>query len=466
MSRRRIFGTDGVRGKANQSLTVELALQLGTAAGGWIHTHPVAIAANEEERRPHVIIGRDTRISCDMLECALSAGLTSMGVDVVSVGVAPTPAVSHAVLTSGAAAGIVISASHNPFDDNGIKFFGPDGKKLPDSVEDQIQSILESPGTVDMPTGGGLGTLRANPTLIDHYIQHVIATVPQQEGGALPLAGLSLVLDCANGAAYDIAPRVFEALGAIVTTIHASPSGVNINLDCGSTRPAEMAALVASTGASAGLAFDGDADRVMIADENGGIVDGDRMMAIIAGELHRTGRLAGNLVVATIMSNVGLEQALQRIGVTLYRTDVGDRYVSEAMVAFGASIGGEQSGHILLPDITPTGDGIVTGLQVLHVAMQRGRKLSELASVVQNCPQRLINIRVIDKNAWASDSDVQDAIQHGYAKLGNERWLSVRPSGTESLVRVMAQGPDGSIVDLVVNEISSLIRGRYGVSPN
>ena len=463
MPKQRLFGTDGVRGKANDTLTSAFALRLGAAAGHWVHeTRTAGGAAKEGETRPFIVIGRDTRISCDMLESALSAGITSMGVDVLSLGVVPTPAVSHAVTSTKAAAGIVISASHNPYPDNGIKFFGANGCKLPDRVEDQIETILIALDKVSLPVNGAIGRITFAREPVNDYIEHVIATVSDSEDR--PLSGYSLVLDCANGAAYEVAPMVFKRLGAAITVLNASPNGVNINVECGSTKPLSMAQTVRDLGADAGLAFDGDADRVMLADEHGEIVDGDRMMAIIGGHLHRNGKLSGDVVVATIMSNVGLEQALGAQGVRLHRTDVGDRYVSEAMSELGASIGGEQSGHILLPYLTPTGDGIVTGLQVLRVMHETRASLSELASVVNNCPQQLRNIHVKDRIGWKHDHEIQTAIASGIARLGNEKWLSVRPSGTESLIRVMAQGTDAHTVHAVVDEICSLVEAKFGVA--
>jgi phosphoglucosamine mutase len=463
MAKERLFGTDGVRGKANVTLTSVLALRLGAAAAHWVHETRAAEAAGPEGAPgPFIVIGRDTRISCDMLETALSAGITSMGVDVLSIGVVPTPAVSHAVISTKAAAGIVISASHNPYPDNGIKFFGANGSKLPDRVEDAIEKVLENLDSISRPVDGSIGRITHSRQPVNDYVEHVIRTVSDRE--AQPLSGYSLVLDCANGAAYEVAPRIFERLGASISVLHASPNGVNINVECGSTRPLSMAQAVQKLHANAGLAFDGDADRVMLADERGEIVDGDRMMAIIGGHLHSNGRLPGDVVVATIMSNVGLEQALATHGVRLHRTDVGDRYVAEAMSELGASIGGEQSGHILLPYLTPTGDGIVTGLQVLRVMHETGAALSELASVVCNCPQQLKSIHVNDRTGWKHDAEIQTAIASAIARLGNEKWLSVRPSGTESLIRVMAQGTDAYTVDSVVDEICSLVEAKYGVA--
>lgn len=455
MSRERLFGTDGVRGVANVELTAPLAMYLGMAAGHW------ARSAFPDTERPFVFIGRDTRLSGDMLEAALAAGLTALGVDVLYVGVVPTPAVARLVLARGAAAGIVISASHNPFDDNGIKFFGPNGKKLPDSVEDLLEDLLPRLDALPKPTGGGIGRVtETRQPVLQTYLPAVLETV----GGAQarPLRGLHLVMDCANGAASELAPRLFSELGATLTVLHAEPNGVNINVQCGSTKPKEMAATVRQVGAQAGLAFDGDADRVMLADEQGEIVDGDRMMAIIALQRAAQGRLPGNVVVATIMSNVGLEQALGTHGIRLYRTDVGDRYVAEAMEALGAVVGGEQSGHILLPDLTPTGDGLVTALQVLAVMQETGKPLSELASVVQTCPQLLKNVVVRTKQGWREDPDIQRAIGLGCERLGSSEWLSVRPSGTEPLIRVMAQGTDKETVEAVVHDICAVVEQKLG----
>ena len=456
MSKQRIFGTDGVRGVANQDLTAPMAMNLGMAAGRWLcDAAPVASHA-----RPFVVIGRDTRLSGDMLEAALAAGLAAMGVDVVNVGVVPTPAVAQIVLAQGAAGGVVISASHNPFEDNGIKFFGGNGKKLPDRVEDEITALLERVETLPRPTGARIGRVTETHEPVNEYERRVMATVGGEE--AQPLRNLHLVMDCANGAACHIAPQIFLALGARLTVLNAEPSGININVECGSTHPQQMAAAVVETGAQAGLAFDGDADRVMLADEHGNVVDGDRMMAILALDLHRKGRLPGDVVVATIMSNVGLEQALAEEHIRLHRTDVGDRYVAEAMEMLGAAIGGEQSGHILLPFETPTGDGLVTALQVLAIVRETGKSLSELASVVVSGPQLLKNVRVGSKQGWTQDADIQAAIVEGQRRLGSSEWLSVRASGTESLIRVMAQGTDRAIVESVVHDICAVVQAKLG----
>jgi phosphoglucosamine mutase len=454
MTKERLFGTDGVRGVANVGLTATLAMQLGRAAGHWVR----GASSPAPRSRPFVVIGRDPRISGDMLEAALAAGLASMGVDVVNVGVVPTPAVARIVLARGAAAGVVISASHNPFEDNGIKFFGSDGKKLSDRVEDAIEASLDILDTLPRHTGGDLGRIVETREPVMEYVARVMATVHGHEDR--PLQGMRLVLDCANGAAYDLAPEIFMNLGADVSALHVAPNGININVDCGSTRPQEMMARAAEIGAHAGLAFDGDADRVMMADEHGDVVDGDRMMAIIALHLHALGKLPGDVVVATIMSNVGLEQALAARGIRLHRTDVGDRYVAEAMVAQNAAVGGEQSGHILLPHLTPTGDGLVTALQVLSVMQESGQPLSALAGIVRSCPQLLKNVRVRTKQGWQDDPDIQRAIAEGRQKLGSAEWLSVRASGTEPLIRVMAQGTDRALVEAVVHDICAVVERK------
>jgi phosphoglucosamine mutase len=456
MSKHRLFGTDGVRGVANVELTAGLALKLGMAAGHWV----CKAAGDTAADRPTVVIGRDTRLSGDMLEAAIAAGLASMGVDVVNVDVVPTPAVAQIVLALKAAAGIVISASHNPFEDNGIKLFGANGKKLPDCVEDELEAIAERLSEIRPPTGGNIGRIRETRDPVAYYLDRVKATAGGRESA--PLRGLNLVMDCANGAACELAPILFRDLGANVSVMFAEPDGVNINVDCGSTRPQTMADAVKQSGAHAGLAFDGDADRVLLADEHGNIVDGDRMMAILAIHMHQRGQLPGDVVVSTIMSNVGLEVALQAHGIRLHRTDVGDRYVAEAMDSLGAAVGGEQSGHILLPRMTPTGDGLVTALHVLRVMRESGRSLSDLASIVETCPQLLKNVRVRSKHGWRDDPGIQSAIEAGRERLGSAEWLSVRPSGTEPLIRVMAQGTDKEVVESVVHDICAEIEIRYG----
>jgi phosphoglucosamine mutase len=455
------FGTDGVRGVANENLTAPFALRLGIAAAHVLN------AGSVNGRPGHVVVGRDTRISGDMLEAALNAGLAATGCRVTNVGVVPTPAVSHIVVRLGASAGAIISASHNPYPDNGIKFIGPDGRKLPDAIEEQIAAALADTSRIPRPTGPDIGRITDSewhgtpgygqaPVL--GYIAHVAATA-----GA-PLDGFRLVLDCANGATSGIAPGLFADLGAEVIAMCAEPDGVNINVDCGSTAPGRMCARVVETGADAGLAFDGDGDRVMMCDEKGSIVDGDHMMALCALGMKRRGELEGDLVVATIMSNAGLDAVLEQHGIRLIRTDVGDRYVAEEMLRIGASIGGEQSGHLLFSRLTRTGDGMLSGLQVLKEMRASGQPLSALASVMPTYPQILRSVRVADRNAWRTDPDIHRAMDEARRALGRPEWLSVRPSGTEPVVRVMAQGPDGDVVRETVDRLCALIsRSQEGL---
>jgi phosphoglucosamine mutase len=442
------FGTDGIRGVANEELTAQLALKLGIAA-------EYVLGKHSENR--HVIVGRDTRLSGDMLEAALNAGLSAMGALVTNVGVVPTPAVAQMTILANATAGVVISASHNPFQDNGIKFFGANGKKLSDAVEDEIEAAMAVWETLPKPHGSAIGRILESRELLCSYKERVKSTA----GGTLD--GLKLVLDCANGAAYEIAPPLFEELGAEVIAIHTEPDGVNINENCGSTKPADLCAKVREVGAHAGLAFDGDCDRVMMCDEHGEMIDGDRMMAICAVGMKKRGELTNNLVVATIMSNAGLEVALEREGIRLIRTDVGDRYVAEEMGKTDAALGGEQSGHILFPHLIPTGDGMVTGLRVLAEMRETGKPLSELGSMVQTCPQLLRNVRVRSRVGWDEVPEIRQAIEEARAKVTKPEWLSVRASGTEPLIRVMAQDTDKERVEKTVGELVDLIQQHFGV---
>lgn len=452
MSKERLFGTDGVRGVANEKLTAPLAMQLGMAAGQWIAAQTPQTA---DGYRPKVIIGRDTRLSGDMLEAALASGLAAMGVDACNVGIVPTPAVAQIVLAERADAGIVISASHNPFPDNGIKFFGANGKKLPDAIEDEIEAHLSEWETLSRPTHGGIGRISDAHDLVQDYVVRAKATLEADE--PRPLAGMKLVIDCANGAACGVAPQILRELGAELTVLHDAPDGVNINVDCGSTHPEQMAAIVRELGADAGAAFDGDADRVILADKTGAIVDGDRMMAILAMHLKIHGKLDSNLVVATIMSNIGLELALEAAKIDLLRTAVGDRYVAEGMEKNGAVVGGEQSGHILLPQVTPTGDGIITALQVLNVMRLTQTPLDALAKPIVSYPQRLVNIKVATTSTWKDDRDIQDAIALSETLIERPIWLSVRASGTEPLIRVMAQGTRADLVDEIIETIVPVV---------
>lgn len=456
------FGTDGVRGVANTELTAEFALRLGIAAAHVLVRH----AAGR-----HVVVGRDTRISGDMLEAALSAGLASAGCQVSNVGVVPTPAVSHIVARHRAAAGAVISASHNPYEDNGIKFIGSDGRKLPDALEEEISQLVAHALELPRPTGRDIGrilearqdrgTERSDRTPpmkdpVQGYIAHVAATA----GG--PLDGLRLVLDCANGATSAYAPALYADLGAEVDVLYANPDGTNINRACGSTCPEDMCFRVRELGADAGLAFDGDGDRVVLCDENGVLVDGDRIMALCAVGMKARGELPGNQVVATIMSNAGFEAFLEDQGIRVIRTDVGDRYVAEEMLRTGAALGGEQSGHVIFARLTRTGDGMVTGLQVLREMRHAGEPLSRLAGRMPVFPQVLRNVRVADRTAWKTDPRIQAAIEDARAQLERPEWLSVRASGTEPVIRIMAQGRDAATVEQVVASLCDLIQRHAG----
>lgn len=442
------FGTDGIRGRANTELSADLALRIGLAAGDVIQ---------DGTKHPLVLVGRDTRISGDVLEAALSAGLAARGCQVCLIGVAPTPAVSYLVGKCGAAAGAVISASHNPFHDNGIKFFGADGKKLPDAMEREIESRLERMASDALPSGEDVGRIAADPALLLSYADHVAKLA------AHTLDGLRIVMDCANGATSALAPLIYERLGATVHAIHTTPDGVNINAGCGSTHPEALCEHVRRTGADAGVAFDGDGDRVMLCDTHGTVVDGDRMLLICAHGMKRRGELLGDVVVATIMSNAGLEVALERIGARLLRTDVGDRHVAAELERVGGSLGGEQSGHLLFPRLGATGDGMVTGLRVLGEVREAASSLTELAGQMQAYAQRLRSVRVRDRNGWRDDPEILQAIERARSRLGKPEWLSVRASGTEPLVRVMAQDEDEALVNSVVEELCDLIAQRFGI---
>ena len=443
----KLFGTDGVRGVANTELTPSLALALGAAAArtlGRGHT-------------PRFIVGRDTRISGTLLESALAAGLCSMGAQVVTAGVVPTPAVAGIARIQNFDAGVVISASHNPFGDNGIKFFGGDGYKLDDALEAEIEAQLPEIETWTRPSGAGVGRLTHNAHLRDLYAGHLEDTM-----AGLSLNGIKIVLDAANGANSVLGPRVVTDLGAKVVTLHCEPDGININADCGSLHPDEMRRRTLEEGADIGMAFDGDADRVILSDEKGRVVDGDRVMLLVGRHLAAAGKLANNTVVGTIMSNMGLEVALRESGLTLLRTAVGDRYVSEAMRRDGHILGGEKSGHLIFGHLTTTGDGLLTALQVLKVMRETGQPLSALADQMTEYPQVLLGVKVRDRQSWAADPDIRKAIAQTESRLAGRGRVNVRASGTEKLVRVMAEGPDQSEIDSLAHELISLIAKKVG----
>ena len=441
----KLFGTDGVRGLANTELSPLLALKLGTTA---------AHVLIERKTDATVLVGRDPRLSGDILESALVAGICSQGVDAILVGVIPTPAVAFLTVESGSAAGAVISASHNPVKDNGIKFFGPDGYKLDDAIEAAIETQIENFDSFHRPSGGAVGHLRRCHELAEKYVEHVKSSISGR------LDGMKLVIDCANGAASEFGPRVFSDLGAQVHCMHCQPNGTNINENCGSMHTTAMREETVARGADAGLSFDGDADRAILVDEKGEVVDGDHVMAICALHCASTTCLPQNSVVGTVMSNIGLEIALKRRGIDLVRAPVGDRYVSEEMRRSGAIIGGEKSGHIIFSCHTTTGDGIITALQVLQVMRQTGKTLSELASVMEEFPQILLNVRVNQRNGWDETPEIQAAIAEAEHQLLGRGRILVRASGTEKLIRVMAEGPDLGELETLTEQVAAVVRDR------
>lgn len=437
------FGTDGIRGVANADLTPEMAMAVGRAA---------ALVLKRGDKSPRMVIGRDTRLSGQMLEAALVAGICSAGVDVLLAGVLPTPAVAYLTRELGLQGGVVISASHNPAPDNGIKFFGPSGYKLPDEVEEEIAGLASSGNWGNLPTGGKLGRPYQLPDAVEKYASFLLSTVD------VSLAGMKIVVDCAHGAAYQVAPAVLRRLGAEVVAINTSPDGCNINVGCGSTHPEQLMRAVQEHGADLGLAHDGDADRVLAVDHNGQLVDGDQIMVICARDLQQRGRLSRNTAVVTVMSNLGLHLALQKSGINVLQTKVGDRYVLEECLKSGAVFGGEQSGHILFLEHNTTGDGILTALQLLAVVKKSGRPLAELAGQMQRLPQLLVNQRVKDKQAVMSSPALLTAIRRYEKLLQGRGRILVRPSGTEPLVRVMAEGEDQGELQRIVDELVQLIR--------
>lgn len=441
---RKLFGTDGIRGKANQEpMTAETALRVAMAAG---HRF------TRGNHRHLVIIGKDTRLSNYMLEPAMQAGFTAMGMDVVLVGPMPTPAVAMLTRTLRADLGVVLSASHNPYEDNGIKLFGPDGFKLSDTVEEEIEALIEN-GLLDhLADAGSLGRARRLEDAPGRYIEFVKHTFPR----GLRLDGLKVVVDCANGAAYKVAPSVFHELGADVVPMAIDPDGTNINRDCGATATDALQQQVVAHGAHLGVALDGDADRVILCDENGEVVDGDQVMAVIARSWQEAGRLQGGKVVATVMSNLGFERYLQSIDLEMERAKVGDRYVLEGMRAGGYNLGGEQSGHIILSDYSTTGDGLIAALQVLAALVESGSSMSALTHVFESYPQLLRNVPANGVDAM-EHARVKSAVSAAEEKLGDDGRVLIRPSGTEPVIRVMAEGRDQQVVTAVVDEIADAI---------
>ncbi|MGX5682028.1 phosphoglucosamine mutase [Schumannella luteola] len=451
----RLFGTDGVRGLANSDLTVELALGLAQAAAVVLGKGRVADGRRASGRRPVAVIARDPRISGEFLAAAVASGLASSGVDVYDAGVIPTPAAAFLVADFKADLGVMISASHNAAPDNGIKFFATGGTKLPDEVEDRIEAALDAPKL--SPTGGDVGRIRRFSDAEDRYIVHLLSTLPHR------LDGLHVVLDCAHGAAAGVSPQVFTDAGAQVTVIGADPDGLNINEGVGSTHLGPLQAAVVAHGADLGIAHDGDADRCLAVDAQGNVVDGDQIMAILALSMHERGVLHDDTLVATVMSNLGLRRAMADHGIRMLETAVGDRYVLEALGEHGLSLGGEQSGHVIMTKFATTGDGILTGLHVAAEMARTGKSLAELASVMTVYPQVLVNVRGVDHHALGQDEVIAEAVRAAEERLGDSGRVLLRPSGTEPMVRVMVEAADQSLADEVAESLAAVVRERLAL---
>lgn len=446
------FGTDGVRGIANTELSPELAFRLGRF-GGYVLTK------NTQQQRPKVIIGRDTRISGHMLEGALVAGLLSIGAEVMRLGVISTPGVAYLTKALGAQAGVMISASHNPVADNGIKFFGPDGFKLSDSQEAEIEELLDQvKDTLPRPVGGDLGQVSDYFEGGQKYLQYLKQSVDEE------FTGIHVALDCAHGATSSLAAHLFADLDADITTMGATPDGLNINEGVGSTHPEKLGALVLEKGADVGLAFDGDGDRLIAVDEKGQIVDGDQIMFICGKYMKQEGRLKHSTVVSTVMSNLGFHKGLEELNIEGVQTAVGDRYVVEAMKENGYNLGGEQSGHIIFLDYNTTGDGLLTGLQLVNIMKATKKSLSELAGEMKQYPQKLVNVRVTDKHAVTENDKVAEVIRQVEEEMAGNGRILVRPSGTEPLVRVMAEAPTQEACDEYVDRIAEVVKEEMGLS--
>ncbi|MGH8888582.1 MAG: phosphoglucosamine mutase [Acidothermaceae bacterium] len=445
----RLFGTDGVRGVANQDLTAELVLELAVAAA-----HVLGQAGAFVGHRPLAVVGRDPRASGEFLEAAVIAGLASAGVDVLRLGVLPTPAVAYLTADLGADLGVVLSASHNPMPDNGVKFLARGGYKLADELEAAVEAqLLEE---WQRPVGDAVGRVRDFDAATSRYVDHVLSTTSQS------LAGLKVVIDAAHGAAFAASPEVFRRAGATVTTIGCEPDGLNINDGCGSTHLERLQAAVIEQGADAGIAHDGDADRCLAVASDGSVVDGDQILAILALAMHEAGQLAADTVVTTVMSNLGFKVSMRDAGLRVVETTVGDRYVLEAMKAGGFVLGGEQSGHIIMLDHATTGDGVLTGLQLMARVAATGKPLGELASIITRMPQVLVNVSGVDKTRADSDSELLGAVAVAQAELGDNGRVLLRPSGTEPLVRVMVEATDHATADAVAQRLADVVRDRLG----
>ncbi len=447
----RMFGTDGIRGVANVDLTAELAFKVGQC-GAYVLTQNIG-------RRPRVLIGKDTRKSGDMLEAALVAGMCSVGVKVIPLGIIPTPAVAYLTREYKADAGVVISASHNPCEYNGIKFFNGDGYKLSDAVEDEIEAYIRGEKEIgELPTHGAVGYMSANHNAVDDYVEFACSTID------CDLTGIKVAIDCANGASYQTAFKALNKLGASVEAIHNTPDGVNINAMCGSTHMESLQAYVTSIGADIGIAFDGDADRMLAVDEKGNLIDGDQIMAVCAKHMLENGTLKQNTLVATVMSNLGLFIAGEKLGINIPQTKVGDRYVLEEMLDKGYNIGGEQSGHIIFLDHNTTGDGLVSALQFLSVLKKTGKKASEAASIVEVLPQVLVNAKVKpeNKDKYLEVEEIASECKKLEEEFAGEGRVLIRPSGTEPLVRVMIEGKDKTVLQQKAEKLASLIEKILG----
>ena len=445
-----LFGTDGVRGRVGQTLTPELAYRLGRAAG-------TVLAADAQGDHRTVVIGRDSRLSGQMLEAALTAGLTATGMDVISCGLIPTPAAAWLVRTYHAVAGVVISASHNPYWDNGIKFFNQAGLKLSDDKEDEIARLVEKTAELPYAAEDAIGRVMYDGKAVERYKDFLL------QQAQFKACSLKAVVDCANGSASPIAEKLFSDLGLTVVMRANHPDGVNINADCGSTHMDGLIEAVLAEGADIGLAFDGDADRFLAVAADGSVIDGDQLMSIYAHDLQARGELDPNLLVVTVMSNLGLKLAMKKSGIDLVETQVGDRYVNEALTAHDGVLGGEQSGHIIFRRINSTGDGLLSALMLLNIMVRQGLSLKELAASMQRMPQILVNVKVRDKNAWADDERISAVIARVEDALGETGRVLVRASGTEPLLRVMVEGEDKAEIDQLAHEIADEIDAVLGI---
>jgi len=446
VARTRLFGTDGIRGAANRELTPELALRVGCAA--------VKVLA-KDNARPFLVVGRDTRISGSMLESALVAGICSSGGCVELLGVVPTPAVAFLTMSREADAGVVISASHNPARDNGIKFFHSTGFKLPDDVELEMESLIHEGMGEGRPDGDAVGRVSVAQDAEEEYLDHLMDVVRPD------LTGMKIVVDCANGAVYRLAPMLLQRLGAEVTVLNAEPDGLNINRECGSTHTESLQRAVMDTGADLGLAFDGDADRLLAVDEKGRLVDGDFIMAICALDMKGKGLLKGDAMVTTVMTNLGFHHAMEREGIRVHVTKVGDRYVLEKMLQEGISLGGEQSGHIIFGDHATTGDGLLTAIKLMDAVVGSGEPLSALSGVMERIPQLLINVEVKDKEGLLESQSVAKALREWEEKLAGEGRVLLRPSGTEPVIRVMVEALDPELAEEAAGALAALIDKEF-----